>query len=67
MGKDKDFLPDSHFEGKDKFYMDVDRMVNEGMSGGSVFMRADSVNIEQTTDFFEEAPPQNHYPEEGLD
>lgn len=55
--KDK-FLPDSNNEGRDKYFMDVDRMVNEGMSGGSVFMREDSTNIEQSTDFFPEDPPQ---------
>ncbi|MBS4177524.1 hypothetical protein [Lederbergia citrea] len=52
------FLPDTQNEGRDQFYMDVDRMVNEGMSGGSVHMRADSTNIEQSTDFFPEDPPE---------
>ena len=40
-------LPDTHYEGKDQVYLDVDRMVNEGMSGGSVHMREDSTNIEE--------------------
>ncbi|HEY4553838.1 MAG TPA: hypothetical protein VIG80_11630 [Bacillaceae bacterium] len=51
------FLPDSTNQGRDEFFMDVDRMVNEGMAGGHVFMRPDSTNIEQTTDFFEEDLP----------
>ncbi|MED3651460.1 MULTISPECIES: hypothetical protein [Heyndrickxia] len=55
--KDAEFLPDTHYEGKDNFYLDVDRMVNEGMSGGSVHMRADSTNIEEAVDFFPEDPP----------
>ncbi|MBS4171873.1 hypothetical protein [Bacillus sp. FJAT-49736] len=55
--KDPEFLPDTHYEGKDKAYLDVDRMINEGMSGGSVHMREDSTNIEEAVDFFEENPP----------
>ncbi len=53
----KPFLPDMEYEGRDEYYMDVDRMVNEGLAGGSVFMREDSTNIEQATDFFPEDPP----------
>ncbi|MBD8003763.1 hypothetical protein [Bacillus norwichensis] len=56
----KHFLPDSNHEGREKYFMDVDRMENEGMSGGSVFMREDSTNIEQSTDFFPEDPPQEN-------
>ncbi|MGE8205107.1 hypothetical protein ACQKP0_11125 [Heyndrickxia sp. NPDC080065] len=55
--KDAEFLPDTHYEGRDNAYLDVDRMVNEGMSGGSVHMRADSTNIEEAVDFFAEDPP----------
>ncbi|GIN73838.1 hypothetical protein J14TS2_43130 [Bacillus sp. J14TS2] len=55
--KQKQFLPDTDFEGRHKLYMDVDRMVNEGMSGGSVFMRKDSTNIEEAVDFFPEEDP----------
>jgi len=33
-------------------------MINEGMSGGYVFMREDSTNIEEATDFFPEDPPE---------
>lgn len=52
------FLPDTENEGRDNFYLDVDRMVNEGMSGGYVHMRADSTNIEEANDFFPEDPPE---------
>lgn len=55
--KDAQFLPDTTYEGRDQAYLDVDRMVNEGMSGGSVHMRDDSTNIEQDVDLFEEDPP----------
>lgn len=29
-------LPDSNYEGRDKLFMDIDRMVNEGLGGGQV-------------------------------
>lgn len=51
------FDDDSHYEGKDKVFLDVDRMINEGMSGGSVHMRAESTNIEEARDLYEEDPP----------
>ncbi|MFD1707312.1 hypothetical protein ACFSCZ_11280 [Siminovitchia sediminis] len=50
-------LPDSQNEGRDRYFMDVDRMINEGMAGGYVFMRDDTTNIEQTTDFIPEDDP----------
>lgn len=53
------FLPDTQFEGKDQVYLDIDRMINEGMSGGSVHMREGAItaNIEEVTPFMEETPP----------
>ncbi|KAB7704935.1 hypothetical protein F9802_15335 [Bacillus aerolatus] len=53
------FLPDTQFEGKDQAYLDIDRMINEGMSGGSVHMRDEAItaNIEEATPFMEETPP----------
>lgn len=50
-------LPDSLYEGKDKAFMDIDRMINEGLSGGSVHNRDDSANIEEAHDLYEELPP----------
>lgn len=50
---------ESCYEGRDVAYMDIDRMINEGMSGGSVHMRHDSVNIEEARDIYEEEPPHN--------
>lgn len=50
---------ESCYEGRDVAYMDIDRMINEGMSGGSVHMRHDSVNIEESRDIYEEEPPHN--------
>jgi hypothetical protein len=51
------FKEDAMYEGKDKVFLDVDRMINEGMSGGSVHMREDTTNIEEARDLVEEEPP----------
>lgn len=48
---------ESLYEGRDKAYMDIDRMINEGMSGGSVHSRRDTTNIEEARDLVEEQPP----------
>lgn len=45
------------YEGKDKVYLDIDRMINEGMSGGSVHARHDTTNIEEARDLTKEEPP----------
>ncbi|MBB5325350.1 hypothetical protein HNQ34_002450 [Anoxybacillus tepidamans] len=48
---------DSCHEGRDKYYMDIDRMINEGMAGGYVHARYEATNIEEARDLVEEAPP----------
>jgi hypothetical protein len=53
----KGFKEDTMYEGKDKLFLDVDRIINEGMSGGSVHMREDTTNIEEARDLVEEEPP----------
>ncbi|MBS4210714.1 hypothetical protein [Bacillus sp. FJAT-50079] len=57
---DHEFLPDTMHEGRNEMYVDVDRMINEGMSGGSVHMREDYTNIEEAIDFSPEDPPQSY-------
>ncbi|WP_420490718.1 hypothetical protein [Neobacillus drentensis] len=59
MNKGKDKLTDlgSAYEGRDKVFMDVDRMINEGMSGGSVHSRHDTTNIEEARELIQEQPP----------
>lgn len=52
-------LDDTQYEGKDKVYLDIDRMINEGLSGGSVHGREDFANIEEAREFSEEQPPQS--------
>lgn len=55
----KENLPNngSAFEGREKAYVDVDRMINEGLSGGSVHARHDTTNIEEAHDLPKEQPP----------
>jgi hypothetical protein len=48
---------DLEFEGKDKVYLDIDRIINEGLSGGSVHSRHDTTNIEEAQNLKEEEPP----------
>ncbi len=53
------FKSDVDYEGKSKAALDVDRYINEGLSGGSVHMRdAEHTNIEEAHDFPKEDPPQ---------
>jgi hypothetical protein len=49
----------SKYEGRDQVYLDIDRMINEGMSGGSVHARHDTTNIEEARELYEEEPPYN--------
>ncbi|WP_442599043.1 hypothetical protein [Neobacillus sp. D3-1R] len=51
------FEEDLAYEGKDKVYLDEDRIINEGLSGGSVHMRGETTNIEEARDLVEEEPP----------
>jgi hypothetical protein len=55
--KDEPVKQDLNYEGKDKAYLDIDRMINEGLSGGSVHMREDTTNIEEARDLVQEEPP----------
>jgi hypothetical protein len=48
---------DLQYEGKDKVYLDIDRIINEGLSGGSVHSRQDTTNIEEARNLTEEEPP----------
>jgi hypothetical protein len=58
MSKDNITNNESNYEGRDKAYVDVDRMINEGLSGGSVHAREDTANIEEAHNLpKEEQPP----------
>lgn len=48
---------DLEFEGKDEVYLDIDRIINEGLAGGTVINREQNTNIEEARDLSEEEPP----------
>ncbi|MCM3617013.1 hypothetical protein M3936_05370 [Sutcliffiella horikoshii] len=45
------------YEGREEYYVDIDRYINEGMAGGSVFERDRYTNIEEARDLGKEEPP----------
>ncbi|WP_445486543.1 hypothetical protein [Niallia sp. 03133] len=45
------------YEGRESAYLDIDRMINEGMSGGHVVQRSTSANIEEARELPKEEPP----------
>jgi hypothetical protein len=48
---------DLDYEGKNEAFLDIDRIINEGLSGGSVHMREDATNIEEARDLEQEERP----------
>ena len=59
MKNDKKQQPTNEvtYEGRDQYYMDIDRMINEGMSGGTVFEREEYTNIEEARELIKEDKP----------
>jgi hypothetical protein len=58
MEKNNDAVKqDLNYEGKTEAFLDIDRMINEGLSGGSVHMREDATNIEEARDLEQEERP----------
>ena len=58
MKKNNDAVKqDLDYEGKTEAFLDIDRMINEGLSGGSVHMREDATNIEEARDLEQEERP----------
>lgn len=55
--RDIKFAEDMQYEGRNEAYVDVDRMINEGMAGGTVHRLANSANIEESIDLSPEDPP----------
>lgn len=49
------------YEGRDEYFMDVDRYINEGLAGGSVFERDHYTNIEEARDLEKEEPPKEQH------
>ena len=48
---------DSKFEGRDKFFVDLDRMTSDGLAGGTVTNKYDHPQIEEAQNLEEEEPP----------
>lgn len=44
-------------QGADEYFIDVDRMINEGMAGGTESLRYDHEQIEQARELKKEEPP----------
>lgn len=45
---------DSQYEGRDQYFIDVDRMINEGLAGGTVITRKEHKQIEEARDLEKE-------------
>lgn len=45
---------DLEYEGKDQAYLDIDRMINEGLAGGTVVNRESATNIEEARELQDE-------------
>lgn len=50
-------VEDSQYEGRDKYDMDIDRMVNEGMAGGAVHRSYKQAQIEEAIPVMKQEPP----------
>jgi hypothetical protein len=48
---------DESYEGKKQLYLDIDRMINEGMAGGTVADKEDLNQIGYTTGITEQEDP----------
>lgn len=53
---DQPMRKDSLDEGRKKYELDVDRMMNEGMAGGNVFVQGGLANIEEAHDQTDQGP-----------
>lgn len=55
--KDDSFYEDAVYDNRDSVFLDIDRIINEGMAGGNVFTSGKHVNIEEARDLIEENKP----------
>lgn len=51
------FCEDTNHEGREKAFLDIDRMINEGLAGGTVHSHKNATNIEESRELAEEDPP----------
>jgi len=47
----------SCFEGRGRYFTDIERMLDDGLSSGYVRARHDTTNIEEARDLVKEEPP----------
>ncbi|WP_017754254.1 hypothetical protein [Calidifontibacillus oryziterrae] len=52
------YRKDSKYEGRDRYFMDVERMISGGLANGTVITRHEKKQIEETIDLTAEEPPQ---------
>lgn len=57
MSKDKKTVKDVTHEGRDTHFMDIDRMVNEGLGGGLVTIHNGLIEESTTETMVEESSP----------
>ncbi|WP_138419795.1 hypothetical protein [Aquibacillus sediminis] len=58
----KNRIKNDPYEARKQYELDVDRMINEGMAGGTAYSVHDRMQIEQARDLPEENEP---FPEES--
>ncbi|WP_407272932.1 hypothetical protein [Radiobacillus sp. PE A8.2] len=62
MEKKKKFIENDYDKSREKYEVDVDRMINEGMAGGTTYSVHDRMQIEQARELPKENEP---FPEES--
>jgi hypothetical protein len=53
----KETAQDALYEGREETYQDIERMISEGLSGGSVHQGNSTANIEEARPLVQEEPP----------
>jgi len=60
MKKEHRFKKDLEHEGRTEYYLDIDRMINEGMAGGTVNHDYDHPSVGFTHEIVSESEPVHH-------
>ncbi|MCR6106796.1 hypothetical protein HXA34_10905 [Salipaludibacillus agaradhaerens] len=55
--QEKEMAP---YKDRDRYFLDVDRMINEGLGGGTVNNKENSGIIEEARELGKESPPQTN-------
>ena len=59
MDKNNRIKKDLEHEGRGKYYLDIDRMINEGMAGGTVNHKYDHPSVGYAHDIVSESEPRD--------